>query len=263
MCKPRWATSSGNTRQIQYGWRDIDIAAIAAQLVAAQDATILYGGQAMRADDKNMIDCLRKHADKVEIRIREKMSDALLSKARSILRDFADTSAVPEGEDKLIDCIQAKLEETQEHCQSLMHDHFTGLAPEFPYPGKSTIEDGLHVIGEILADRADGEAFLRAFNANGDKLLDFAEDMEPVDGFFPNQQRLFDGAVETLALMDRESFYLGDNEEAQQVIADMKGILRESAAVSTGERAARPHEKAIGYAWRNRAQQAKRASKLD
>lgn len=210
-----------------YGWRDIDIAAVAAQLVAAQDATILYGGQALRADDKNMIDCLRKHADKVEIRIREKMSDALLSKARSILRDFADTSAVPEDEDKLIDCIQAKLEETQEHCQSLMHDHFTGLAPEFPYPGKSTVEDGLHVIGEILADRADGEAFLRAFNANGDKLLDFAEDMEPVDGFFPNQQRLFDGAVETLALMDRESFYLGDNEEAQQVIADMKGILRD------------------------------------
>ena len=210
-----------------YGWRDIDIAAVAAQLVAAQDATILYGGQALRADDKNMIDCLRKHADKVEIRIREKMSDALLSKARSILRDFADTSAVPEDEDKLIDCIQAKLEETQEHCQSLMHDHFTGLAPEFPYPGKSIVEDGIHVIGEILADRADGEAFLRAFNANGDKLLDFAEDMEPVDGFFPNQQRLFDGAVETLALMDRESFYLGDNEEAQQVIADMKGILRD------------------------------------
>lgn len=134
---------------------------------------------------------------------------------------------MPEDEDKLIDCIQAKLEETQEHCQSLMHDHFTGLAPEFPYPGKSIVEDGLHIIGEILADRADGEAFLRAFNANGDKLLDFAEDMEPVDGFFPNQQRLFDGAVETLALMDRESFYLGDNEEAQQVIADMKGILRD------------------------------------
>ena len=58
-----------------------------------------------------------------------------------------------------------------------------------------------------------------------DDLLDYAEDIEAVDEFFDRQQRLFDDAVKTLGIAERDGFYLHGNEEAQAVIAKTKEIL--------------------------------------
>ena len=56
-----------------YGWREIDIAATVARLLAAQEATILYGGTIVATDNRNITSYLRKRTEigKVEVKRRE------------------------------------------------------------------------------------------------------------------------------------------------------------------------------------------------
>lgn len=154
------------------------------------------------------------------------MSDIVLRQARTVLRDFAPGVAVPEDEDGLIAAVKDALEQKREHCRSLIADAYAKQPDDFPYPGRETVGEGAHLISEVLQNESDGEALLNAFKNAGDDLLDFVEDMEPIDGFFPNQQRLFDESAGLLAVMSEERVYLEANQPAQSAIADIAAILR-------------------------------------
>lgn len=45
---------------IPYGWKEIDIAAVAAQLIYSQKVTIKYAGNTIQPDDPKLPDMLRK-----------------------------------------------------------------------------------------------------------------------------------------------------------------------------------------------------------
>lgn len=47
-----------------FGWREVDIANVVAQLVVEQRAQVLFGGQTVQAGDSRMVALLRKDADK-------------------------------------------------------------------------------------------------------------------------------------------------------------------------------------------------------
>lgn len=67
-------------QQKPYGWREVDIANVVAQLVVEQRAQVLFGGQTVQANDSRMVSLLRKDADKAQVRLRVRMSDRVAAR---------------------------------------------------------------------------------------------------------------------------------------------------------------------------------------
>lgn len=209
-----------------YGWREVDVAATVARLLAGQRAAVLFAGAPVACTDKEMVNYLRKNADKAEIKRRVKMNEALLKKCRDILGKFTGARDIPADEDGLVDRVKTELDNGIEQCQALMRQHYIGTRA-YPYPFQQVIEDGLHAMTQVRDQQNDPEALLRAFKQAEGDLLDFAEDKkEYVDEFFSNQQRIFDESVALLESVAAEGTAMDVSEEAQQAIANVKKILQ-------------------------------------
>lgn len=210
-----------------YGWREIDVAATVARLVASQDATVVYAGQIVAADDRRMLDCLRNRREvaKAQIKRRVKMNERLLKDCRDILSEFTGARDIPADEDGLVRRVKSELAEAIGQCQQLLRTHYSGM-PAYPYPYKQAVEDGVHVLMQVQQQQNDPEALLRAFQKAEDGLLNFAEAKGDVDAFFPNQQRLFDESAKLLASIAEEGDSMEGDGDAQDAIAQVKAILQ-------------------------------------
>ena len=91
-------------RAIPYGWREIDIAAVAAKLINAQRVTIKYAGMTIQPGDRRLPDMLRKKSEigKTSISKRHVFSLQKMKQTREFLRDFFEVMDVPQDEDGLI-----------------------------------------------------------------------------------------------------------------------------------------------------------------
>ena len=209
-----------------YGWRNVDTLLVAAQLVAAQKATLSYAGQRIAATDPRAYELLTspKAAEQVMLEQRVRASDRLLKQAADIIGDFCDERIPANDEDALVQRIVAELKKAKDHCGALNREKYVGIR-EYPYPGSSVIEKGVSAINAVLAQCSQPTALLKAFGEAGDDLLDYAEDIEAVDEFFSRQQRLFDDAVKMLGVAQQDGFYLSSSESAQDAIAKTREIL--------------------------------------
>ena len=210
-----------------YGWREVDVAAVVARLIQEQRAAASIGGARLAAGDRKLIENLRgRGADQLVIEQREILDSILLKRARSIMADFAPGVAAPDDEDGLVAAVKQALHDARDRCQELIRDAYDKQPDGYPYPGRDTVGEGAHVIGEVLANESDPIALLNAFKNAENDLLDFKEDMERVEGFFPNQQRLFDASAKLLAMMREERVYFEANQPAQDAIAKIDEILK-------------------------------------
>ena len=166
-----------------------------------------------------------KGADGLAIAKRQLPSATLVNGARAILRELPGAPSAPDDIDGLVRMVGEVLEEQKAWAAGLLKDEYS----QREYPGRALVEQGLTLASGILQSRADEVAFLKAFTDAGDELLDWAEDAEAVRGFFPNQQRLFDGAAKLQEAMAAEGVYLVDSREAQDALAKIGEILNASA----------------------------------
>lgn len=216
-----------------FGWREADVAAVVARLLSEGRAQARVAGKVLNpqepAERKRIAENLAgKDADSLEIKKRELPSSALMSRARALLRELPGTSTVPDDIDGLTRAVREYLEGQRERTRNLLTNEYE----QREYPGRAVVERGLHLASEILKSHADEVAFLKAFTDAEDDLLDWSEDAEPVLGFFPNQQRLFEEAAKLREAMAGEGVYLIDSAEAQRALEEMAAILGNSAPYS-------------------------------
>lgn len=213
-------------QQKPFGWREIDVANVVAQLVATQRATVSVGGAVVALRDRKMLECLRKQVDKAQVRQRVRMSDTLLKAAADLLRDLTDTPNVPRDEDELVAFAASALEDLREKCTELFRDNYTGITREYPYPGRDVVEQGVALMSRTLEAQHDPQAFLKQLVDSEDDLLDWHEDFEPVEAFFTNQKAAFDNGVKFMSLMKGEGFYLESNAQASEAVRRVDEILK-------------------------------------
>ena len=74
---------------IPYGWREIDIAYVAAMLIYQQKVTIKYGGATIQPDNPKLLDMLRKKSEigKTSISKRQVVTAAKMKAVKEIMRD--------------------------------------------------------------------------------------------------------------------------------------------------------------------------------
>ena len=215
-------------QQKPYGWREINIANVVAQLVVEQRAQVLFGGQTVQADDSRMVALLRKDADKAQVRLRMRMSDRLLRATDELMCDLFDLKTVPSNEDKLVAELKERLEGLREACLAMARDYYTGIKPAYPYPGEDECEKMRSEVADVLKDQNEAEAFLTTFTKHEERLLDAKEDFDKVVEFFESNQRTaFDHARDFLNRTEGIEYASDDIPGAVENVATVREILKD------------------------------------
>lgn len=207
---------------IPYGWREIDIAALIARLVAQQKISIKYGGAVVAKDDRRLVDYLRKKSevDKAVVARRIAPSEDLMRKSISFLRDYLGAMDIPSDEDGLVRFVLNTFETKLAHYQALLDQYAQNR-----YPEKEQVTAARDLAQDILSQRKDNVALLNRMVQKQDDLLDSSEDMEGVELFFKSQRTVFDEAVKQMNRVSRERDYFSTEPDTQEVFRTISGIL--------------------------------------
>lgn len=220
-------TSMGDIQRrfsaIPYGWREIDIAAIVAELVADQKATIQYSGTMIQPGNHKIPDYLRRRTeiDKTLIRKRVELDKSLMDKARKFLREYFNVMDVPSDEDGLIEYVITSF--------TLQKDQLTQLLQQYnsyKYPDKVIVEDGIQTLESLLAQKKDNTALLTKMLNLQDDLLDLSEDIADVLAFFKKQRPIFDECRMLLVTLGKEKEYLEADEALMKDLRAAQMILQ-------------------------------------
>ena len=222
-------TSMGDIQRrfgaIPYGWREIDIAAVVAEMIADSKITLKYAGNVIAGNDKKMPDYLRRKAeiDKAIINFRVAPPVALIKKARDFLGEYFNCGlgAIPDTENELIAYIIDKFSEQREYMNQLLNEQYS----HHSYPGKSIVEQSVKLCSNLLMHKNDSIALLEQAVKMQDDFLDNAEDISDVLTFFRVQKSIFDKAQGLLDSISAEKEYFSAEQVALTNISKIKEIL--------------------------------------
>ena len=210
---------------IPYGWREIDIAAVAAELIASQKLVLKYGGTVVPSGDKKIAEYLRKKTeiDKAIIAFKVAPPTALIKKCREFLSDYHNCTlgAIPDDEDGLVRYITDKFDAERTELRERLDKEYAVSA----YPGKDVVENGAALCDKLLAQKNDSIALMKKAVEMQDSFFDFSEDISDVNTFFRVQKSIFDNARAQVELADTEKEYFQAEDDALSAIAKIKEIL--------------------------------------
>ena len=143
---------------IPYGWREIDIAAVAARLIYDQKVTIKYAGNTIQPNNPKLPDMLRKKSEvgKTSISKRQVVSVTNMRRVREFLREYFDVMDVPDDEDGLIAFIIARFSEQKAHYQELDGRYAGGKR----YPDHALVQEAISLMDDVLSQQKDNIALI-------------------------------------------------------------------------------------------------------
>ncbi|MEE0434916.1 MAG: hypothetical protein UDB11_05875 [Peptococcaceae bacterium] len=208
---------------IPYGWREIDIAALVARLIAQNKVTIKYGGQNIEKTDRKLVDLLRKRSEteKAVVARRVVPSEALMTKSTSFLREYLGTMDIPQDEDDLVAFVKSTFESKRDHYQKMLDQY-----ADHAYPEKDLLMQARDLVSDVLSQAGDNVALLNRIVQRQDDLLDMDEDLENLEQFFTSQRNVFDHAASELQTLDKERDYLIGVSEMAQALNSIGDIMQ-------------------------------------
>lgn len=215
---------------IPYGWKEIDIAAVVAQLIYAQKVTIKYAGNTIQPDDPKLPDMLRKKSEigKTSISKRKTISATMMRDAKSMLRDYFDVMDVPDDEDGLIRFVTEEFSEQRNYYVSL-DAHYDG----HNYPDRALVQESIHLMDDVLSQKKDNIALIERVVKKEDALFDNKEAMSNgIENFFKTQVTVFDQAVQFEKSLRDDLERIAENEEAHKAL----NTIRLITLVQTGSK---------------------------
>ena len=215
---------------IPYGWKEIDIAAVAAQLIYSQKVTIKYAGNTIQPDDPKLPDMLRKKSEigKTSISKRKTISATMMRDVKSMLRDYFDVMDVPDDEDGLIRFVTEKFSEQRDYYASL-DAHYDG----HKYPDRALVQTAIQLMDDVLSQKKDNIALIERVLKKEDALFDNKEAMSNgIENFFKTQVTVFDQAVQFENSLHDDLDRIAENEEAHKAL----NTIRLITMVQTGSK---------------------------
>ena len=207
---------------IPYGWKEIDIAAVAAQLIYSQKVTIKYAGNTIQPDDPKLPEMLRKKSEtgKTSISKRKTISVTMMRDVKAILREYFDIMDVPDDEDGLIRFVTEKFTEQRDYYVSL-DARYEG----HKYPDRVLVQEAIHLMDDVLSQKKDNIALLERVLKKEDELFDNKEALNNgIENFFKTQVKVFDQAVQFEKSLNDDRDRIAENEEAHKALNTIRLI---------------------------------------
>ena len=190
--KTSMADIQSRYKGIPYGWKELDIACVVAQLIHDQKVTVKSGGITIQPNDPKLPSMLHKKSEigHTIISKRHAVSMQKIREVREFLRDYFDEMDVPEDEDGLIRHIVEKFEGEKARYESLL-SRYAG----HKYPDESLVVSAIAAMKDVLSHQKDNTALIDYVIKKQDDIYDLKEKTQNVEAFFRNQKTLFDEAV--------------------------------------------------------------------
>ena len=207
---------------IPYGWKEIDIAAVAAQLIYSQKVTIKYAGNTIQPDDPKLPEMLRKKSEtgKTSISKRKTISVTMMRDVKAMLREYFDIMDVPDDEDGLVRFATEKFTDQRAYYVSL-DARYEG----HKYPDRVLVQEAIHLMDDVLSQKKDNIALLERVLKKEDELFDNKEAMSNgIENFFKTQVTVFDQAVQFEKSLNDDRDRIAENEEAHKALNTIRLI---------------------------------------
>ena len=206
---------------IPYGWKEIDIAVVAAMLIYDQKVTIKYAGETIQPSNPKLPDMLRKKSEigKTLISKRQVITATKMRAVKDLLREYFDVMDVPDDEDGLVGFIVQKFEAQRAHYLAL-NQRYEG----HKYPDHALVLEALRLTDSVLSQRKDNIALIDRLLKEEGALLDSMDDLLNIEGFFRNQVQVFDEAVRMERSLKNDRSYLQKEEAANQALNQIRLI---------------------------------------
>ena len=206
---------------IPYGWKEIDIAVVAAMLIYDQQVTIKYAGETIQPGNPKLPDMLRKKSEigKTIISKRQVITATKMRSVKELLREYFDVMDVPDDEDGLVSFIIQKFEAQKSHYEKL-NRRYEG----HKYPDHALVLEALRLMDSVLSQRKDNIALIDRLLKEESALLDSMDDLLDVEGFFKNQVQVFDEAVRMEQSLKNDLSYLQKEEAANTALNQIRLI---------------------------------------
>ena len=207
---------------IPYGWREIDIAALAARLIVTQKIEIRYGGAVIGKDDKNLVRYLRvkSEVDKASVSRRIAPSEDDMRKVVKFLREWLGQMSIAEDEDGLVSFVKNTLNTRLGRYETLLNEYSHDR-----YPQKEVVQNARDLVIGILSQKNDNVALLKRLLAKQDDLRDVTDDMEEIETFFRSQRSIFDSARALQKSLQDERDYFVTDPTTNEKICEITQIL--------------------------------------
>lgn len=205
-----------------YGWRELDIAGLIAQLWKEQYIRLSYKGEYIEPVHQSALNALIKSSetDMVIVTKRVKVDDALLRTARRITKEVFNKTDLSEDEDGLVHEIKGLIQQERERIKAYKQ-RYEGRK----YPGESILDKGLEYF-EQFNERMDNAAFFTKLKELEEDLLDWEEDVTYVTSFFDNQKSIFDQGMGAIDKYQENRHYL-TSDDIQDAVEQLKDIVED------------------------------------
>lgn len=206
---------------IPYGWREIDIATVAARLIFEQKVTVKYAGTTIQPDNTKLPDMLRKKSEigKVGISKRKVVSAIKMKETREFLREYFEVMDLPNDEDSFIKFIIDKFTEQKEHLEEL-NDRYN----KNKYPDRHLLQSAMTLVSDILSQQKDNTALIDRVIQKEDELDDSKNALKNVKDFFRSQVSIFNAAVKFELDLRNDFDYIAKDEEAEKALNQIRLI---------------------------------------
>lgn len=209
-----------NFTSLPYGWLPIDIIGLIIRLQLSQEINLQMSGDYLNASDSFFIEHMTKkqHRDRILIKQRKKISHRSIQKAKKMLKEVFSYNASFNDEDALISSLKEYSEQELESIESMLNFYESSK-----YPGEEVLLSGKAAFESMIGTK-DAVVFFENLLSLEDKLLDYADCVGEVKGFFKNQKESFDNAVKQLGTYKKNKAYVLDN-EIIEAIEKIEGII--------------------------------------
>ena len=210
-----------------YGFVEDDIYWLVTKLFITGKLTFTVNGENVTLQNKThseLIDYITKkqYVEKLLVEERTGVDPKQKKVAKNIIKELFNTSVVNDDEDAIMKEFQTYASNKINSLKLLEVKYDAN----HPYPGKETIVNGKNLLITVLQQSRPVDFFKTVFISQDD-LLDFAEDLEPIETFFGGEQReIFDRSVDLLSIFNESRAFIADN-EVDSIAASIQDIIDE------------------------------------
>lgn len=194
-----------------YGWKQLDIAGLVAELLKEQRICIRYNAEYLEpeTDTNKLLTVFGKsnEADKGMIVKRVKVDEGLIRTAKRVCKEIFNTTNLADDEDGLVKGIRELIEK-----QIAEISGYKARYEGRKYPGMSLLDKGFEYF-EQFDSKLDNASFFTKLTELEDDLADWEEDIVYVKSFFgTNQKDIFDQGLAELSKYEENQAYLSGQE---------------------------------------------------
>lgn len=229
-------------QKIPFGWTELDIAGIVAELFAEEDIVLQLSNKNISNSDSQITNYLTKrdYKESLKIKIKEKTSDELIESVREILKSAFTRSVEYTTDSKLAEEINHALDNAMDMLETINSKYpKEGKYQSFGYTFKQNADSARKILMMYpgykkvqiwltafrgLKKLYEPKVLFESFVSEADQFKNYKEEIGTISDFFKNQLTIFEKSCEFVDLYENNKSYLEET-LAKGIMMDMLQVI--------------------------------------